>query len=89
MRGPSDVGVIRGRLETEVNFSSIYIYFILIESGEASKMNMAAAIDPAEKTNAAIAAAMAATIDAEMIDENLFDGEDLDELDEDLEQLTL
>ena len=51
---------------------------------------MAAAADPTVETDAAIAAAMAATIDqAGPIDENLFDAEDLDELDEDLEQLTL
>lgn len=58
--------------------------------GETSKLSMAAALDPSVETDAAIAAALAATIDdAGPIDENLFDGDDLDELDEDLEQLTL
>ncbi|XP_067933855.1 zinc finger CCCH domain-containing protein 15-like [Watersipora subatra] len=52
---------------------------------EENKMNMAAAA-----TDEAIAAAMAATIDdAGPIDENLFDGDDIDELDDDLEELTL
>ena len=55
-------------------------------------MDIAAAPDPAvqSETDAAIAAAMAATIDeAGPIDENLFDDEDLEMLDEDLEKLEL
>ncbi|KAF6037389.1 ZC3H15 [Bugula neritina] len=58
---------------------------------EENKLNMAAAApDPAAESDAAIAAAMAATVDeAGPIDENLFDDDDLEGLDDELEQLEL
>lgn len=65
------------------------MFSTIVDAHEAGKMDIAAAPDPSQ-TDAAIAAAMAATIDeAGPIDENLFDDEDLDELDEDLEKLEL
>ncbi|XP_064646351.1 zinc finger CCCH domain-containing protein 15-like [Lineus longissimus] len=64
---------------------------------ESAKLDVAAALppDPEAKTAEAISAAMAATINGEVIagdvpiDENLFDGEDLDLLEEDLDTLDL
>jgi hypothetical protein len=57
---------------------------------------MAAALEPSiaeKKTDEAIAAAVAATVNDialdEPIDENLFDGEDLDLVEEELETLDL
>ena len=58
-------------------------------------MDMAGAPDPAMETEAAISAAMAATVNGEAlagdsaIDENLFDGEDLDLVEEELDTLEL
>ena len=59
-------------------------------------MDIAGALppDPVVETDAAIAAAMAATIDGSdiidsPIDENLFDGEDLDLVEEELDTLEL
>ena len=61
------------------------------------KLGMAAALPPdaSKQTDAAIAAAMSATVNGDMlagdspIDENLFDGEDLDLLEDELEELEL
>ena len=55
---------------------------------------MAAGPDPEAETAAAIAAAMSAVADDHMtadapIDENLFDGEDLDLIEDELEELDL
>lgn len=69
-----------------------FLFVVAHQNSEHGKMDIAAAPDPAiqSDTDAAIAAAMAATIDeAGPIDENLFADEDLDELDEDLEKLDL
>lgn len=73
---------------------SFRVYFLDVKQTlsflEDNKMDVAAAADPNVETDAAIAAALAATIDeAGPIDENLFDDEDLDGLDEDLEQLNI
>jgi hypothetical protein len=64
---------------------------------ESGKLAEAAALppDPEAKTAEAIASAMAATVNGEVIaddvpiDENLFDGDDLEMLEEDLETLDL
>ena len=56
---------------------------------------MAAGPDPEAATAAAIAAAMSAVADSDLmaadspIDENLFDGEDLDLVEDELEELEL
>ncbi|XP_064598243.1 zinc finger CCCH domain-containing protein 15-like [Liolophura sinensis] len=64
---------------------------------EHGKLDQAAALPPADphiETDAAIAAAMSATLNGDFvadmpIDEDLFDGEDLDQLEEDLDTLDL
>ncbi|KAK7112415.1 zinc finger CCCH domain-containing protein 15-like [Littorina saxatilis] len=67
-------------------------------SGEAGKLDEAAAIDPAKQaqidTDAAIAMAVSATVNGDAaadmpIDEDLFAGDDIDLVDEDLETLDL
>ena len=64
---------------------------------EAGKLSEAAAapLSDADKTKAAVAAALAATVNGELlagdvpIDENLFDDDDLDDIDDELETLDL
>ena len=68
---------------------AIFLLFAAAQNDD-HKLGEAAALAPSDDSNAAIAAAMAAVVDeAGPIDENLFDGDDLEDLDEDLEQLTL
>lgn len=61
---------------------------------EANKLDMAGALPP-DQTQAAIDAAMAATVNGDVladdipIDENLFDGEDMDDIDDELDTLEL
>ncbi|ELU02233.1 hypothetical protein CAPTEDRAFT_163557 [Capitella teleta] len=57
---------------------------------EASKLPIAAGgPDPEATTAEAISAAMSAVADSDSIDENLFDGEDLDLIEDELEELEL
>lgn len=63
-----------------------------MSTDEANKLDMAAALPPDEKTEVdeAIAMATAAVANGDIdIDENLFDGDDLLEIEEELETLEL
>lgn len=68
---------------------------LLVWTDEAKKLDEAAALPPKEpsttETDAAIAAAMAATVNgAEIeIDEDLFGGDDIDDVEDELETLDL
>ena len=69
---------------------------VFTPTDETNKLGMAGALEPSEaerQTGEAIAAAMAATgndmASDEPIDENLFDGDDLDLVEEELENLDL
>ena len=70
-----------------------YSYIILLEEG---KLEVAGAIapDPADEASAAISAALAATVNGDVgidtpIDENLFDGDDIDLIEDELDELEL
>jgi hypothetical protein len=52
-------------------------------------LSIAAGPDPEAATAEAISAAMSAIADPDAIDENLFDGEDLDMIEDELEELEL